>query len=144
LPLLSNTHSHSTSSFFPFPFPYQATAVIANFVEAIIFGLFVTVMMWDQLSAVWDQAKQSVFDFDADAKRRAKERASVTLRLSEMDEDVATDADKDNDKAAVFGDAQSDRKACRWCHCSCDVQLGSLHSAHANLTINMQLQILHQ
>jgi hypothetical protein len=27
----------------------------------------------------------------------------------------------------------------RWCKCSCDVHLCSLHSAHANLTINMQL-----
>jgi hypothetical protein len=25
----------------------------------------------------------------------------------------------------------------RWCEYSCDVYLGSLHSAHANLTINM-------
>jgi hypothetical protein len=33
--------------------------------------------------------------------------------------------------------------ACRWCDCSRDVYLCSLHSAHANLTIDMQLHTLH-
>jgi hypothetical protein len=29
-------------------------------------------------------------------------------------------------------------KMCRWCKCSCDVHLYSLHSLHAKLTISMQ------
>jgi TNF receptor-associated protein 1 len=115
---------------------HTVEGIIKKYSNFVGFPIFVNGEAVNTVSAVWMRTPAEVTEAEhADFyKYLANAYDTPTYRMH-----FNTDVPLQIHSLFYFPERHMEKYGSRWCDCSCDVHLCSLHSAHANLTVNVQL-----